>query len=88
MLCFITLPRLIIYNITFYFSWLYFQMFSVIKYKNSVEHGARHLFQEIKLVRDHCTADEQKVAFHSIQNNAWPANPESIALALCSKFLQ
>ena len=59
------------------------QMFFTIKYKNSVVEGARLLFEEIEFVRQHCTIEEQKVAFHSIQNNAWFAHPENIGLSMC-----
>ena len=60
-------------------------MFFTIKYKNSVVEGARLLFEEIELVREHCTADERNVAFRSIQNNAWFAHPENVILSMCGK---
>ncbi len=58
-------------------------MFSVIKYKNTIIDGAKHLFDEIKLVREHCNTDEQAVAFKTIQNNAYFAHPENIIIAMC-----
>jgi hypothetical protein len=58
-------------------------MYSAIKYKSSVTEGAKHLFNEIELVRTICNADERDVAFKVIQDNAFFAHPENIILAMC-----
>lgn len=60
-------------------------MFSAIKYRNTIVDGAKHLFNEIQLVKEFCTEDEKKVAFKTIQDNAWFANPENIILAMCGE---
>ena len=52
-------------------------MFSVIKYHNTIVDGPRHLFDVIQLVKQFCTEDERKVAFKTIQDNAWFTNPDS-----------
>lgn len=61
-------------------------MYSAIKYKNTIVDGAKHLFEEIQLVKKHCTEDEKKAAFKTIQDNAWFAHPENIIVAMCGKF--
>ena len=60
-------------------------MFSVIKYHNTIVDGPRHLFDVIKLVKQFCTEDERKVAFKTIQDNAWFTNPDNIFLAMCGE---
>ena len=59
-------------------------MYSAIKYKNTIVDGAKHLYDEIVLVRTLCTEDERKVANKSIQDNAWFAHPENIIIATCA----
>ena len=61
-------------------------MYSSIKYKSSIIDGAKHLFNEIELVRTICTTEEKKVAFKVIQDNAYFAHPENVILAMCGKF--
>ena len=58
-------------------------MFSAIKYRNTIVDGARHLFDEIQLVKKFCSEDEKTVAFKTIQDNAWFAHPENILVAMC-----
>ena len=61
-------------------------MFIKIKYQSTIVYGAKHIYEEIKLVRDHCTEDERKVVFKTIQDNAWFANPENVIVAMCGRF--
>ena len=63
-------------------------MFMNIKHKNSISYGARHIYNEIDLVRTHCTEEEQKVVFKTIQDSAYFAHPENIFMAMCGELLQ
>jgi hypothetical protein len=60
-------------------------MFSAIKYRNTIVDGARHIYDEIQLVKEVFTEDETKVAFKTIQDNAWFAHPENIIVAMCGE---
>lgn len=62
------------------------QVFSDVKYKSSIVSGARHFFSLVQLVQTHCTAAEKKVAFKTLQDNAFFAHPENVLLAMCGKF--
>ena len=60
-------------------------MFAVIIYRNTIVDGARHLFNEIELVREFFHKRKKKVSFKAIQDNAWLANPGNIILAMCGE---
>lgn len=54
-----------------------------IKLKNTIVDGPKHLFEEIQLIREHCTEEEKERAFKTIQDNAFFAHPENIIVAMC-----
>ena len=60
------------------------QVFINVKHRNCSTDGPKHLYEEIRLARIHCTEAEQVVIFKSIQTNAFYGNPEHILLCqLC-----
>ncbi|XP_063693346.1 uncharacterized protein LOC134825134 [Bolinopsis microptera] len=78
-----TYVEIILERLSIFIIKVYFKMYSAVKYKNTIIDGAKHLFDEIQLVKTFCTVDERKVANKCIQNNAWFAHPENIMIAMC-----
>ena len=58
------------------------QVFANIKLKPKLTDAALHIFDEIRLAREHCQPEEKKVVYESIQQNAFMAHPESVILAM------
>ena len=63
-------------------------MFANIKLKDRITDAAVHIFDEIRLTREHCQPEEKKVIFQSIQHNAFMANPESMVLTMIGKYFE
>ena len=64
------------------------QVFANIKLKDRITDAAVHIFDEIRLTREHCQTEEKKVIFQSIQHNAFMANPESMVLTMIGRYFE
>jgi hypothetical protein len=62
-------------------------VFANIKLRHRLTDAPVHIYDQIRLTRENCQPEEEKIIRQSIQQNAYMAHPESIILAMLGRLL-
>lgn len=76
-------------TMAYYIVWVYYKVFSNIKFKDTIVDGPLHLFDEVRFAKQLLVGKGKAVEFEtvksSIQMNSSMAHPESTLLAMCGE---